>query len=289
MALGRRDGGGADSGNRGPGPSGGSAAPSGLTRANAARMYDYYLGGSANFAIDRDTARKALEVVPEIGCYARANRSFLRRAVTYLSSRGIDQFLDLGSGIPTVGNVHEVAHRHDPTARVAYVDVEHVSVLHARQFLADTDAVTVTHADLREVGEVLAAPGVADFLDLARPVAVVASSILTFLDDGDDPAGVVAAYRDACAPGSYLVLSHPSPVTVTAEQVAAGEAIYRGTATPARVRGRDRIATFLPGYELVDPGLVLLGHWRPDDGEDDSAEWTNGYAAVGYLPDRLSG
>lgn len=285
MALDRRGSGGAGPGGRRTGPTGGAATNSDLSRANAARMYDYYLGGSANFAPDREAARKVLAAAPEVGYYARANRSFLRRAVTFLAGRGIDQFLDLGSGIPTVGNVHEVAHRHDPTARVAYVDVEYVSVLHARQFLVASDAVSVTHADLRDVDSVLSAPGVADFLDFTRPVAVVASSILAFVADADDPAGVIAAYRDACVSGSYLVVSHPSPVTVTAEQVAGVEAVYRDTATPAQGRAQESIATLLPGYELVDPGLVLLGDWRPDE-RDDVPELANGYAAVGFLPPR---
>ncbi|MDR7299894.1 SAM-dependent methyltransferase [Haloactinomyces albus] len=255
-----------------------------VDRPSAARMYDYYLGGSAHFAVDRQAAEQALAAAPGGGDYTRANRSFLRRVVGYLCRAGIDQFLDLGSGIPTVGNVHEVAHEHNPASRIAYVDIESVAVAHARQLLGTEPRVTVTQGDLRRPDTVLSAPGVAGLLDFTRPVAVLAISILPFIPDSDEPVAIMAAYRQACVPGSYLAVSHGSPVTLSAEQVRRSEAVYRHTTTPLTWRSRDEIAAFLPGYRLVEPGLVLLGDWHPDPGEHTPAEATNGYGALGFLP-----
>lgn len=247
---------------------------------NAARMYDYYLGGAANFAVDRAAANRALAVTPEIGRFARANRSFLGRAVAHLCAAGIDQFLDLGSGVPTVGNVHEIAHRHIPTARVAYVDVEPVAVSHARGLLGQHPQVTVTQADIRDPGQVLAAPGVAGLLDFTRPIALLAVAILHFLPDSDDPAALMAAYRRACPPGSYLCLSHASPITMTTQQVAGGQEIYSSTTTPITPRPREAIAAMLADWPLLDPGLVALDQWRPETTEP----LANGYAALAQRP-----
>lgn len=246
---------------------------------NAARMYDYYLGGAANFAVDRAAADRALEVTPEIGRFARANRSFLGRAVAHLCELGIDQFLDLGSGVPTVGNVHEIAHRHAPSARVAYVDVEPVAVSHARWLLGAQSAVTVTQGDIRRPDEVLGAPGVDGLLDFTRPIALLAVAILHFLPDADDPAGLMATYRRACPQGSYVCLSHASPITMTTEQVAGGQEVYRSTTTPITPRAHADIATMLDGWQLLEPGLVPINEWRPDIAEP----LANGYGAVGRL------
>ncbi|MER6993766.1 SAM-dependent methyltransferase [Saccharopolyspora hirsuta] len=251
---------------------------------NAARMYDYYLGGNANFAADREAAERFLAVVPTGRQWAYANRSFLGRAVRFMISQGVDQFLDLGSGIPTVGNVHEIAHDADPNARVAYVDREPVAVAHAQALLADTPRVTITQADIRDPEAVLSAPGVAGLLDFTRPVGVLAVAILHFVPDEDHPVGIMGRYRAACVPGSYLALSHLSPVTFTDDQLSGGHEIYNRTSTPGTLRPRDQIADLLTGYDLVDPGLVLLPDWRPDDPVDpDDAARTNSYAAVGVL------
>lgn len=251
-----------------------------LHNPNAARMYDYYLGGAANFLPDREAADRALAITPEIGRFARANRSFLGRAVGFLCEQGIDQFLDLGSGIPTVGNVHEIAHRHNPTARVAYVDREPVAVAHARRLLDSHAHVTVTQADVREPAAVLAAPGVTELLDLDRPVAVLAVAILHFVPDADDPAAIVAAYHRACVPGSYLVFSHASPITMTEHEVHSGQQIYSTTSTPLLSRNHDEIAALLEGYTLLAPGLVPINHW-PTTSDEPAA---NGYSAVATLP-----
>ncbi|MFC7343837.1 SAM-dependent methyltransferase [Saccharopolyspora griseoalba] len=247
---------------------------------NVARMYDYFLGGAANFAVDREAAERALAVTPQIGAFARANRAFLGRVVTYLSEAGIDQFLDLGSGIPTVGNVHEIAHRHNPRAKVAYVDNESVAVSHARAMLVHESRVSVTRADIRDPQEVLTAPGVADLLDFTRPVAVLAVAILHFVPDSDDPAGILAAYRGTCAPGSYAALSHAATTTMTEDEVRRGRQIYSTTPTPLNIRDHAQIAALLDGYDLVEPGLTPINHWPTPNTEQPA----NGYGAVGRLP-----
>lgn len=255
-----------------------------LARPNAARMYDYYLGGAQNFQVDRDAAKQALASVPA-RVFALANRAFLSRVVRYLAAQGVEQFLDLGTGLPTVGNVHEVAHGVNSAARIAYVDVEPVAVAHARMLLGDDPRVSVTQADIRRPADVLSAPGVSDLLDFRRPVAVLAFAVMHFVGEADDPAAVLAGYRDASAPGSYLGLSHLSRVNVSDEQVASTTAVYRNTATPVTLRDREGITALFAGYEFVDPGVVLLDQWRPDDAAvDDRAQDSNAYAGLGYLP-----
>ncbi|HWE90825.1 MAG TPA: SAM-dependent methyltransferase [Pseudonocardiaceae bacterium] len=266
------------------------AAPDALdvSRPNSARMYDYFLGGAQNFAADREAAELAASAFPHIRISTRINRSFLGRVVSYLTSQGIDQFLDLGSGIPTVGNVHEVAHRHNPDARVAYVDHEPVAVAHARRLLADHERITITQADIRRPADVLTAPGVAGLLDFSRPIAVLAVAILHFLPDTDDPRGMLAAYRAACVPGSHLVISHGCQLTLTDEQVDRFLAAYARTPTPALFRERSEIRTLMAGYRLVDPGLVLLPQWRPERPVGDAeAAASNILGAVGVLPQSL--
>jgi hypothetical protein len=253
-------------------------------RPNSARMYDYLLGGASNFAVDREAARQAATVFPHFRIAVRVNRAFLGRAVSYLARQGIDQFLDLGSGIPTVGNVHEVARRHNPRARVAYVDHEPVAVTHARMLLGDDPYSAVVQEDIRHPARVLASPRVTELLDLSRPVAVLAVAILHFLPDSMDPHGMLAAYRDACAPGSYLALSHGAKVTLTDQQIADFLAQYARTPTPAVFRTRPEIERFFAGYEPVEPGVTLLPRWRPDQpvSEQEALE-SNLYGGVGRL------
>lgn len=257
-----------------------------LSKPNVARMYDYYLGGSTNFAVDRAAAEQVFAVNPDASRVARSNRAFVGRVVRYLTQQGIDQFLDLGSGIPTVGNVHEIAQRYIPHARVAYVDIESVAVIHGRKLLADNEFATVSQADIRRPHEVLAEPGVAGLLDFSRPVAVLAMACLQFVSNEDDPAAILAAYRDACVSGSYLGITHISAVTLSKEQAQRLKEIYRNTATPGHgLRGPDELAALMSGYELVEPGLVLVGNWHPDEPiSDEEVARGNFYGCLGYLP-----
>jgi hypothetical protein len=270
--------------NRVPRPSPDVTGRLDLARPNAARMYDYYLGGSANVAVDRAAADELIRSLPDTVFTARANRSFLGRAVRFLARQGIDQFLDLGSGIPTAGNVHEIAQAVNPEARVAYVDIEPVAVSYAQKLLRDEKQVTITKADIRKPSTVLAAPGVTDLLDFTRPVAVLAVFILHSMSDADRPLEFMAEYRAACVPGSYLAISHLSPQTWDPQEITHSLQVYARTPTPVTYRDRAEILRFMTGYDVVEPGLVLLPDWRPDDppSEQDAAR-ANSYGAVGRL------
>jgi hypothetical protein len=250
-------------------------------RPSASRVYDHLLGGSHNFAVDRDLAQRLLVFEPRAGEYARTNRAFLHRAVRFLLAAGVYQFLDLGSGIPTVGNVHEVAQRQVPGARVVYVDIDPIAVAHSRLILAGNPYATAIEADLRHPEVILNHPELRRVIDLAAPVALLMMAVLHFVPDEDDPAGIVAIYRRALAARSYLAVSHACPPeTATPETEAALDA-YKATATPLTLRTRQQVAALLDGWRLVPPGLVNPGRWRPD--EEDLPKPVPGVAAVGQL------
>ena len=236
-----------------------------IERPSVARMYDYFLGGSHNFGSDRELAEQALRVFPDAPYVVRANRSFLGRAVTVLCSLGVDQFLDLGSGIPTAGNVHEVLGRERPGARTVYVDSDPVAVAHASALLAETPRVSVLHADLRDPEAVLADAARAGGLDFTRPVGVLLVSVLPFIPDEDDPAAIVAAYREGTVPGSYLAISHGTN-DYRPKEVGEVETVYARTTQPGVFRGAAEVERLFAGYELLEPGLVDAIRWRPDPG-----------------------
>jgi hypothetical protein len=253
-----------------------------LERPNAARVYDFYLGGAHNFAADRQMAAHALAGWPELPLIMRANRAFLRRAVRFLAGAGVRQFLDLGSGIPTVGNVHEVARAEEPSSRVVYVDIDPVAVAHSRAILDGDPRATAVQADLRSPAGVLDLAAREGGLDLAQPVAVLLVAVLHFVPDADDPAGIIARYRDATAPGSAIAICH---ATSDGQGGKADEhrALYARTPTPMTMRSKAEVGRLLEGYELVEPGLVSMTLWRPDDDETpDRPEDYPGYAAVGF-------
>ncbi|MDQ7906423.1 SAM-dependent methyltransferase [Phytohabitans sp. ZYX-F-186] len=255
-----------------------------LDRPNAARVYDYYLGGAHNFAVDREMAAQAMAAWPELPQIMRANRAFLRRAVRFLVRSGVRQFLDLGSGIPTVGNVHEVARAQDPSCRVVYVDIDPVAVAQSRAILDGDPLVRAVQADLRSPARVLDLAVTEGGLDLAQPVAVLLVAVLHFVADGDDPAGVIGGYREATAPGSAIAVCH---ATADGQGDKADEhrAFYARTPTPMTMRSRAEVGKLLEGYELVEPGLVYMALWRPEDDElPDRPEDYPGYAAVGFHP-----
>jgi SAM-dependent methyltransferase len=259
-----------------------SAQPFGIDPAiaTAARMYDYWLGGHDNFAADRIAALKVMEAAPEAPQVARQNRAFLGRTVAYLAGpAGVGQFLDLGTGLPTRGNVHQIAQQANPAARVVYADNDPAVIAHSRA-LKTGPGVAVVDADLRDPGKILGHPAAARLIDFAQPVAILFVAVLHFVGDADDPHAVVGEYLAAVAPGSFLVISHVTgdPGPKTAADVAG---VYAATTNPATPRSRDRIAAFFEGLDLIEPGLVPVAQWRPDEtGQaEPAAEWMLGGVA----------
>ncbi|RPF38268.1 SAM-dependent methyltransferase [Streptomyces sp. TLI_185] len=251
---------------------------------SVSRIYDYYLGGSHNFEVDREAARKAMEFMPGLPKIMQANRAFMRRAVRFAVGEGIDQFLDVGSGIPTFGNVHEVAQSADPGARVVYVDHDPVAVAHSQAVLAGNEGTGVVAADLRKPQEILASPEVERLIDLNRPVALLLVAILHFVEDADDPYEAVAQLRDALAPGSLLVLTHASyeGIPLPAERAEGAVDVYKDIRNPLIMRSRDDIARFFEGYDMVEPGLVAPPLWRPQEAPEDEDPYAfSGFAGVG--------
>lgn len=230
---------------------------------NVARIYDYMLGGKDNFASDRQVAEQIMANVPTSAWSARQQRAFVVRAVRYCARRGIGQFLDVGSGLPTMDNVHEVARRVIPDAAVVYVDNDPLALAHARALLATSPGVAALRGDAREPQKILTDVKAHGLLDLARPVVVLMTGILHFIADTEDPAGIVEAFRDAIPAGSYLVLSHATgggrPDAEYAKEV-----MRRESAPPYYTRSRREFAAFFAGLELVDPGVVLTVQWQPD-------------------------
>jgi SAM-dependent methyltransferase len=243
-----------------------------LTTPSAARMYDYFLGGAHNFGVDRELARKVLEIAPDTPVVAQANRAFLHRAVRYLVSQGVRQFIDIGSGIPTEGNVHETAQREDPAVRVLYIDHDPVAVAHSELLLRDLPSTRVLRADLRRPDDILTSARLAEVIDLSQPVAVLMVAVLHFVPDDDRPLELISRFKDAVVPGSYLLLSH-----ITGDnRPAAGErvkALYRNAADPITLRSRPEIEGLFAGWDLLAPGVVWVPQWRPDwpgEADDDA-------------------
>lgn len=246
-------------------------------------MYDYLLGGKDNYAVDREAAEEVIRHAPDTPFLARENRAFLRRAVRYLAGLGIRQFIDIGSGLPTQGNVHEIVHEIAPEARVVYVDREPVVLTHGRALLAGTPEVTVIQGDARRPGEILTDPELNRLIDFEQPVAVLMLAVLHFIGDEDDPPGIVARFRDAMAPGSYLVVSHVTGDFDTDSRVRDAGAVYEKATYQITLRSREQIAGLFEGFAFVEPGLTTLSLWRPDPGaavpEQADRQWC--YAGVG--------
>jgi hypothetical protein len=232
--------------------------------ATAARMYDYWLGGHDNFAADRIAALKIGGLWPEAPLVARENRKFLGRVVRFLAGEaGIKQFLDLGTGLPTRGNVHQVAQATAPDARVVYADNDPMVLAHSRA-LKTGEGTAVIHADLRDADTILGHPDTRRLIDLSQPLAVMFVAVLHFVGD-PDAHQAVARYIGAAAPGSYLVLSHVSSEEEDPQAVAAGTAVYARTSNPISGRSRAEILRFFDGLDLVEPGAVPVAQWRPDE------------------------
>ncbi|MDF2707684.1 SAM-dependent methyltransferase [Nonomuraea muscovyensis] len=257
---------------------------------NAARMYDYFLGGKNNFQADRELAELVLSVMPDAREGTRQNRGLIGRIVRHLCDQGITQFLDLGSGLPAQENVHEVAHRHAPGAKVVYVDSDSVVAAHGRALLA-APGVAMVEADARRPEEVLNHPEVRSLIDFDRPVALLMMFLLHLVPDDDDPQGFVARYREALAPGSYLALSHVGS-DVDTERIMRVAEFYKQANSPFCPRTGEEIAAFFGDFDLIPPGLAT--GLSPDIGwpfiDPDEVPFMDehlarmGYAGVGRKP-----
>ncbi|MEV5236067.1 SAM-dependent methyltransferase [Streptomyces pseudogriseolus] len=255
-----------------------------ITVPSVSRMYDFYLGGSHNFEVDRQAARKAMEFMPGLPKVMQANRAFMRRAVRFAVAEGVTQFLDIGSGIPTFGSVHEVAQAADPEARVMYVDHDPVAVAHSKVVLEGNDRAGILAADLRKPQEILGSDEVGQLIDLNRPVALLLVAILHFVEEADDPYGAVAELSEALAPGSMLVLTHAAyeGIPLPPERAEGAVDVYRDMRNPLIMRTREEIARFFEGYDMVEPGLVPMPRWRPDTAPEDEDPYAfSGLAGVG--------
>ncbi|GAA1796942.1 hypothetical protein HC028_19700 [Planosporangium flavigriseum] len=250
-----------------------------VERPSVARVYDYYLGGSHNFAVDREFAEQVMQAMPDAPAAAQENRAFLRRAVRYLCGLGIRQFIDLGSGIPTVGNVHEVAQSTDPTAEVVYVDIDPVAYAHSRAILANNPHATVIRADLRQPAGVLADPKLREHIDFDQPVGLLLVAVLHFVPDSDRPADIVAGYSGAIAPGSHLVVSHMGAEGLDSSQDQA-LGLYKRSSTPIVPRTADELSSLFGDLTLVEPGVVRLSEWRPESPDEPAARENPALAAV---------
>ena len=254
--------------------------------AHPARVYDYWLGGKDNYAADRVLGDAVIAAMPSTRSSARANRAFLGRAVRYLvAEAGIRQFLDIGTGIPTAGNTHEVAQAAAPQARIVYVDNDPIVMAHARALMTShpAGATAFMQADLRDPGRILADPELRATLDLGKPVALMLVAVLHFLTEADHPREIVAELLAALPSGSYLTISN-----ITADFDPAAAAVAQAAGQRAGVtyvpRSRDELAAFFTGLDLVDPGVVPLLAWRPDDGPPEDPRAVPSYVAMGRKP-----
>lgn len=242
------------------------------TTPSVSRVYDYMLGGKDNFAVDRHVAELALKIAPDAPAAARANRAFLRRAVRHLAGEaGIRQFIDIGSGLPTQGNVHEVAQAVTPDAKVVYVDIDPIVLVHGRALLAKNDTTTVIQGDVRQPEDLLNRPEVRRLIDLDQPVGLLLLGILHHLNDDEDPGGIAARLRAMLPSGSHLVISHfhnPGPARPkVSEQAYQAEKLFNQNLGTGRWRTHDEILAYFGDWELLDPGLVPLAEWRPEPDE----------------------
>lgn len=235
------------------------------SKPHPARMYDAYLDGKDNYPVDRQAVRQILLDFPEVPAIARANRAFLQRAVRFLAGQaGIRQFIDIGTGIPSAGNVHEVARQAAPGVRVVYVDNDPIVHVHASALLSGSGSTSIVLADLRDPGAIMAHSKVRGLIDFTQPVAVLLVAILHFITDEENPAGIVAALRDALPPDSYLALSHGTQDFHPPGGADLAATAYQNATAPLVLRTREQVLEFFEGFGLADPGLVQAPLWRPD-------------------------
>jgi SAM-dependent methyltransferase len=255
------------------------------TVAHPARIWDYWLGGKDNFAADREAGEQVMAAMPSVDAAARAGRGFLATAVHYLAAgMGIRQFLDIGTGLPTASNTHEVAQQVGPESRIVYVDNDPIVLTHARALLTSntSGATAYVDADLRDTGKILAEAG--NVLDFSQPVALMLLHVLHFIPDSDDPYGIVAKLMDALAPGSYLVLAHTTADLGTPGMLEATERYNQTSAVTVTLRTKAGVARFFDGLELVEPGITPVGIWRPGPIDDIPEYGLSTWTAVGRKP-----
>ena len=235
-----------------------------FTKPSPARMYDYWLGGKDNFAVDREAAAEILQHAPDADSACRANRAFVGRAVRHVVGRGVLQFIDIGTGLPTAGNAPEAAAAASPGARTICVDNDPVVVSHGRALLPRDGTTAVVEADMRDPQAILAAPETRRLIDFTQPVAVVFAAVLHFVRDEENPAAIVAAFRERIATGSYLIISHDTTEGHPPELLKLGEDVYSRATAPMIMRSPQAILRFFDGFELAEPGLVAVNEWRPE-------------------------
>ncbi|GGK78001.1 SAM-dependent methyltransferase [Mangrovihabitans endophyticus] len=250
------------------------------TRPHVARMYDYYLGGKDNFAVDREAVAAVEVAMPEVRQLARENRAFLRRAVRFMAGNGVRQFIDIGAGLPTAGNTHEIAQASVAGAHVVYVDNDPIVLAHGRALLATNATTAVVTADLRAPADIVGHDEVRQLIDFTQPVGVLLIAMTHFIRDAER-GSVMGVLRDALAPGSFLAASHVTGDKHAREAVDGVESAYRKTPTPIHFRSHAEISRFFDGFDLVEPGLVTVDAWRPDptDPAPEATHWL--YGGVG--------
>jgi SAM-dependent methyltransferase len=256
-------------------------------RANVARVYDYLVGGTHNFLADQDVGRAIIAVEPNARAIFQANRAFLGRAVRFLAAAGIRQFLDIGSGIPTEGNVHEIAQQAAPDARVVYADIDPVAIAHSKAILTGNPGATVIEGDLRAPQTILARAADTGLIDFTQPVALLLIAVVHFIHDDEDPWRIVGALKDALAPGSYLALTHGTEEGKPDIAHAAEKVYQRAATADLRMRPRADILRLFDGLELIEPGLVTSPQWHPESPADlpeDPGKFWGGLAGVGRKP-----
>ena len=256
---------------------------------NVARIYDYILGGKDNFAADREAAQQLLAAQPDIAGVVRDNRSFIGRVVRFLAGEaGIRQFLDLGAGLPTQDSVHEMAQAIAPDARVVYIDNDPVACSHGQALLGPRDRVGFALGDLRRPAEILQHPEVLARLDFSQPVGVLCACALHFVPDEEKPHQVIAAYRDALAPGSYLAITHGSTAETPEDDpdglIESVRSVYQNASAQLHVRPVKEIGRFFDGFEILDPGVVWMASWRPDPGIRPAGRRNSLFGGVGRKP-----
>jgi hypothetical protein len=268
-------------------------APAGVdpTTPTTARLYDFLLGGSANFAADRAMAKRLSELVPEVSEGAWANRGFHQRAALWMAEHGVRQFIDIGAGLPTQGNTHEVVLKDSPEAKVVYVDIDPMVFAHAAALLTGGASTAFVQADLRDPDAVLGSTELRGLIDFAEPVGLLITAVMHFVTDQEDPWGLVARYVAELCPGSYLALSHLTSEGKPRQAVEGGSELYERLPENVALRSKADIRRFFDGLEIVppyegaEPDLTFVGTWGAVDAamaDSDGSRWL--YCAVAGRP-----